>query len=505
MAFKRTFKSGGKNLLIYLFITLLPSLTISYILGLSKVDDIERQYNSKAEWYANFHAMNIENFLSETVGRLEMLATSIKVQDKNLDEIEMILQETQSKDSRFSGFYWSNTKGDLLVSSVPSSSLVNVFDREYFQQAIGTRKTSISEPHIGRVTGRFIITIATPVVDQGQTQGVLLASLRLDEIEEAIHSLIEEEKINVTDQDNKILIETGSSNLGKHPIMTHVPLSLKPWSVTAIVIPEKNDVFLIAFLQYFIIGFILSNILYLLSKYILLQRNVKKEKEQTELQKLELIGNLAASTAHEIRNPLTGIKGLIKLLSEENSDKKSQTYYEVIQMEIDRINSIVSELLVLGKPTANTLMPYHANDILAEIEPLLQSESNFMNVKLTIHFSKDILLISCVKDHLKQVILNLSKNALHAMPNGGNLTITVEKHLEFCVIKVEDTGVGMPKELLSQVFNPFFTMKKDGSGLGLTVCKRIINTYNGDITIDSAPNVGTKVEITLPMLQNSID
>lgn len=231
----------------------------------------------------------------------------------------------------------------------------------------------------------------------------------------------------------------------------------------------------------------------------LLKRKVKKEKAQTELHKLELIGNLAASTAHEIRNPLTGIKGLVKLLSEENQDTLAQSYFKVIQTEIDRINIIVSELLVLGKPTAHTLKTYNANTILAEIEPIIHSEANFMNVELTVDYHTDQLPVSCVKDQLKQVLLNLTKNSLQAMPYGGKLTIALDKQSENCLITVTDNGVGMPQDQINKAFNPFFTLKKDGSGLGLTVCKRIIDSYGGKIFINSIPNEGTQVVITLPL------
>lgn len=134
-----------------------------------------------------------------------------------------------------------------------------------------------------------------------------------------------------------------------------------------------------------------------------------------------------------------------------------------------------------------------------EIEPIIQSEANLMNVELIIDYADVELPISCVKDHLKQVILNLSKNSLQAMPNGGKLRIIVEKLAQTCVIRVEDTGVGMPKEQLTKAFSPFFTMKKDGSGLGLTECKRIIESFGGQIVINSKPYFGTQVEITLPL------
>ncbi|WP_429472476.1 ATP-binding protein [Neobacillus sp. B4I6] len=97
-------------------------------------------------------------------------------------------------------------------------------------------------------------------------------------------------------------------------------------------------------------------------------------------------------------------------------------------------------------------------------------------------------------------MLNLTKNSLQAMPYGGKFSITLDKQLDNCLITVTDNGVGMQKDQISQAFNPFYTLKKDGSGLGLTVCKRIIDSYGGKISIKSNPNEGTQVVITLPLV-----
>lgn len=495
----RSPKTIIKTLLIYLIVTVVPSLTISWFFASQQKHVVEDQYKNNALQTANSHALNIENFLGETVGRLEMLATSLKMQQSNLINIETILNETVGKDPRFSGFYWASPSGNLLISTNPTTSLVNVSDRPYFQQAVQTEQTSISDAHIGRVTGRFIITIATPVIEHGKIQGVILASIRLDEIEKAITSRIVDESIVVTDPNNQILIKAGKKSTARNTIKSSMTVSQVPWTISAYVVSETTQAYRNSFLQYLILLLTLTNIFFLLAKYFLLRKRLIKEKEQTEIHKLELIGNLAASTAHEIRNPLTGIKGLVKLLSEENQDKKAQSYFEVIQLEIDRINTIVSELLVLGKPTAYTLKTYNANDIIKEIEPIMHSEANYMNVKLTIQYAVDDLPISCVNDHVKQVILNLVKNSLQAMPNGGKITISLENRFDVCVIKVDDNGIGMDKEQLNKAFNPFYSWKKDGSGLGLTVCKRIIETYSGSILIDSTPLKGTRVEITLPL------
>lgn len=488
-----------KQLILFILITVIPSILISYTLTKKKMQIIEDQYKTKAQWYANFHARNIENFIGETMGRLDMLATLISVQQNNIGHIEDILKQTQGKDPRFSGFYLANLKGDLISSSNPMPSPVNVGDRSYFQRALKTGKTTISEAHIGRVTGRYIVTMATPIYNQGKIKGFLLASLRLDHIEQAIQKLVKEESITVQDDTGKILMLANSFEYEDTWISSSVHIEHVPWMTTAKVIPEDPHYFRNTFFKYLAIMLIITGILFLLIRYYRLKHKIQRDMEQNEKHKLELVGNLAASTAHEIRNPLTGIKGLVKLLSEEYPDSKAQFYFQVIDGEINRINAIVSELLVLGKPTAYSLQTYPAQDILTEIKPIIESEANYMNVQLIVNSTETRLPISCVKDHLKQVILNLAKNALHSMPNGGKLTIILEKKADFCVIKVLDTGKGMSKEVLSQVFTPFFTMKKEGSGLGLTVCKRIIDTYGGSITIQSTPDVGTEVEISIPL------
>ncbi|MGG3468694.1 ATP-binding protein [Neobacillus pocheonensis] len=484
--------------LIYLLVTLVPSIVISAYLAEYKVNVDESEYKSKAQDYANFHAMNIEHFLGETVGRLEMLATSMKVQDNKLNDVVKILQETMGKDPRFSGFYWASANGNLLIDTNPTNSTVNVSDLLYFQEAIKTKKTSISEPHYGRVSGRYIISIAAPIVNHGQIQGVLVASLRIDEIEAEIQSLLKDEMIIVDDGTGHQIIKAGSIPKDDS-VMASMNISQVPWTISAFVTSDNELIFWRNFLKSIILLLAITNILFLSAKYVHLHQKLKKEKEQTEIHKLELIGNLAASTAHEIRNPLTGIKGLVKLLSEEYTDKKAQDYFGVIQTEIDRINAIVSELLVLGKPTAYKLKTYDANDIIAEIVPIIHSETNYMNVELNIQYAAENLPVSCVKDHLKQVILNLTKNSIQAMPNGGKLSLQLDRSADSCIIIVSDDGVGMNMDQISQAFNPFYTMKKDGSGLGLTVCKRIIDTFGGDIFINSMPNEGTEVEIRLPL------
>ncbi|MGO4886708.1 ATP-binding protein [Anaerobacillus sp. MEB173] len=490
-----------RNILFFLLITIIPSFMISYSITEQRMEKVEAQNIDNAQKYATLHANHIDAFISETSGRLEMLATVLQFQQKDLKTIEEIIVKTQKTDERFSGFYWASLNGDLLVGSNGTLPPTNVLDRDYFQQALAKKQTIISEPHIGRVTGRYIITIATPVTNQNdRIEGVLLSSIRLDKLEEVIEEYVTNEVVEVTDHNGQTLLQSGVAPLENNHYNIQVKTERVPWTITVTILSTDDPLYFNIFIQSFIILFIITTIIYLLIYYYRLQEKLKIENEQNELQKLQLVENLAASTAHEIRNPLTGIKGLIQLLNEKHTDDKDQFYFNVIQEEVNRINGIVTELLILGKPTAYTLNTYDANDIIKEITPLIQSEAHFKNVQLTLNHSDNALPISCVKDHVKQVILNLVKNSIEAMESPDNrLTISLENDHKYCIITVKDNGIGMSQKTLSQIFHPFFTTKTYGTGLGMAVCQRIIQMYGGKITVHSELQKGTEVIIAIPL------
>jgi two-component system, sporulation sensor kinase D len=224
--------------LIYLLLTLLPTVAISTILAQHQERFLEDQNQHKAQQLTNIHTMNIENFLGETVGRLEMLATSIRLQKNNLNNVEDLLRESTGIDPRLSGFFWTNTNGDLLVSTNTTSKNVNVSDQPYFQQAIKAEKTSFSDVHIGRVTGRRIFSIATPIVDHGQIHGVLVASLRIDEIEAALKNLVNDEMVILTDPENHIILKAGALP-EESSIKSSMKISQVPWTLSVFVISEN--------------------------------------------------------------------------------------------------------------------------------------------------------------------------------------------------------------------------------------------------------------------------
>ncbi|WP_245959471.1 ATP-binding protein [Neobacillus piezotolerans] len=226
--------------------------------------------------------------------------------------------------------------------------------------------------------------------------------------------------------------------------------------------------------------------------------NRKKETDRLlqKSEKLALLGQMAAGIAHEIRNPLTSIKGFIQLFKAE-TDKKE--YYDVVLSELDRINSIVSEFLLLAKPTAAVFREGNLVQILHDVVTLINTQSAMNNVRITTAVGPNIPPIICEENQLKQVFINLLKNSIEAMPNGGNIYISVQKSQpEEVFIKIVDEGVGIPEERMKTIGEPFYTTKEKGTGLGLMTCFKIIEGHNGKLIFSSEVGVGTTIIIHLP-------
>ncbi|NGQ97334.1 PAS domain S-box protein [Brevibacillus sp. SYP-B805] len=239
-----------------------------------------------------------------------------------------------------------------------------------------------------------------------------------------------------------------------------------------------------------------------IDRVILVGRDISERKRTEELlreaEKLSVIGELAAGIAHEIRNPLTSIKGFIQLLREQSSG--NQLYYSITLDELERINFIVSELLMLAKPQVKNYKPKNVCEIIDNVITLLDSQAIMNNVQITTHFEPDLPLIVCEENHLKQVFINVLKNGIEAIHHGGQITISVVKtDGEELLITFVDSGCGIPEELACKLGDPFYTTKDKGTGLGLMVSKKIIQDHKGRLEITSKLHVGTTVKIYLPI------
>jgi PAS domain S-box-containing protein len=222
----------------------------------------------------------------------------------------------------------------------------------------------------------------------------------------------------------------------------------------------------------------------------------KAEEQLFKLEKLNVVGELAAGVAHEIRNPLTSIKGLFQLL-EQGIVK--QEFFEVMLDEFNRIEDIISEFLNLAKPQEIRLKKSDLGKVVKDVETLLESEAHLQNVQISHQFEPSISQVWCDTNQIKQVFINLIKNSIEAIPNGGYVNIQAIKEGPNILIKIIDNGVGIDEKRIKKLGEPFFSNKEKGTGLGLMLCLRIISQHKGTITFISEKNQGTTVEVRLPL------
>ncbi|AZU60836.1 ATP-binding protein [Neobacillus mesonae] len=234
------------------------------------------------------------------------------------------------------------------------------------------------------------------------------------------------------------------------------------------------------------------------SSYILSLNIAHEELRQKE--KLALIGQMAAAIGHEIRNPLASLKGFAQLQHERYPEQSD--YYPIIIQEIDRIDIIVNDLMFIGKPKGIHIEQTNMKDIIEYTISIMRQQANAQNIHIESSYTEDLPLIECDEKHLKQVFINLLKNAIEAMPDGGTIKINVQYIEESeIIVSIEDEGCGIKSEDIPNLTVPFYTTKKSGTGLGLVVTNQIIKEHNGDINMESESGKGTKVTVTLPVWQ----
>ncbi|MGG1663750.1 ATP-binding protein [Brevibacillus sp. NRS-1366] len=214
-------------------------------------------------------------------------------------------------------------------------------------------------------------------------------------------------------------------------------------------------------------------------------------------EKLNLISELAASVAHEVRNPLTVVRGFVQLLGEETKPHKNE-YIRLVLNELDRAEYIISDYLNLAKPQADSKSRLEITSVVGEVAALMASYAVMNGVEIVTN-SREELFIYSNSAKVKQALMNLIKNGIEAMQqSGGVLFIKVERINEHIVIYIRDEGVGMSKEQIAQIGLPFYSTKEKGTGLGLMVSCRIIESMAGTVQIKSEQGKGTLVTIRLP-------
>ena len=241
-----------------------------------------------------------------------------------------------------------------------------------------------------------------------------------------------------------------------------------------------------------------------------LLKELQENSQQTE--HLSTLSTLTAGMAHEIRNPLSGIRGSAQLLLKDLKNNGQREYMEIVIEEVDRINRLVKKMMDLTRPALNDFKPTNIHQVLEEILILEKGTLEMKEGAFVQVYDPSIPTIKANKDELKQVFLNLVKNAVEASPKGGRVRISTQYNTDYTfrkkqdtlsphniVVKITDSGLGMTKTTMKKLFTPFFTTKKRGTGLGMAVSLKIVENHHGKIKVTSEENIGTVIRVFLPV------
>ncbi len=227
------------------------------------------------------------------------------------------------------------------------------------------------------------------------------------------------------------------------------------------------------------------------------------EAEVAHGERLSALGNMAATVAHEIRNPLNSVSmGLHRLKREfrpTRDEEKYSHFIELMRAEVQRLNSIVEEFLSLARPLEIKREAVRIDALLQEMAALTEDDARAARVQIRVVVPHGLPTAGVDRNYLKQVLLNLVLNGIQSMPRGGSLTLEAKAAGGTMDVIVADTGEGIPKEILPRIFEPYFTTKTRGVGLGMTIARRIVEAHGGTLTVDSTVGQGTRFRITIPI------
>ncbi len=227
------------------------------------------------------------------------------------------------------------------------------------------------------------------------------------------------------------------------------------------------------------------------------------EKQMARLDRLKLVGEMAASIGHEIRNPMTTIRGFLQLLIDKHTYQDDLDYFELMIEELDRANEIISEYLGMAQDKLVDLQPRYLDQAVKSIYPMIQADANIREMKLCLELTKPPIPLIDEKE-IRQLVLNLARNGLEAMSPGGTLTIGTRTEPEEIVLYVQDEGPGLDPSIIDRIGTPFLTTKEKGTGLGLAVCYSIAARHNASIDFETGPS-GTTFYVRFPYPQQDQD
>lgn len=523
---------GRITAFIIAILIIMPLIIISYPLLIEESQRVRKAEITKNAQMADLTAHYLDEYIYGYKNTLQSLAATNAVISEDREAIQEIMKDFDLANPEPSLFWVADASGTLIAKYPDQYMDQGIQDREFFTETM-TGKIFTGGPYYGRVTGLEVIVVSVPYYRDNKVAGVVGVSIPLIELQNRLSriqfgptgyaSLITMGGVLLSHPDllefrrsysfsnspiyeGLILnqAERGSfDELDEGKMHSFVRLKEAPWVV--VIIQPLYDSSLKVYQSLgrnVIILIVVGLFLALLIHYILLLRDMNNAEKNKEKEKLAVVGELAAGVAHEIRNPLTSIKGFVQLIDQKKGPEIPEFYTQIVLEELDRIEQIVGEMVILAKPAQETKGQIDLIPLLQDTVNLMSPQALMRNVVLRLKVEPGLPLIEGVRNQLKQVLINLIKNAIEAMEDGGSVAIEATYQAEKVFISVTDTGEGIPPEVLGKLATPFFTTKDNGTGLGLMISYRIIQNHHGKITVQSKVGIGTEVTLKLPISQN---
>lgn len=227
------------------------------------------------------------------------------------------------------------------------------------------------------------------------------------------------------------------------------------------------------------------------------------EQQVYRADRLAALGEMMAGVAHEIRNPLTAIKSMVQYLHEGSTEEERQEFEPMIVREVDRVNKIIEELLYFARPSTANIIPVHVNQLIEQTVTLAKNASK-KKISYRLNLDQTINCVEMDPEQFKQVFLNILINSAQAMDYSGEITVesSFDDEHDGVILHFSDTGPGLEEEIIEKVLDPFYTTKREGTGIGLAVVNRILIEHNGDILIKNIPSGGLRVTLQIPLFHS---
>lgn len=525
VALREKIKTIPSLMFLYL-VVLIPVLTMCYFM-LADYSHLQQEEIKKNEQMAAVLAQNLDSYLENIKNTLDAVAHIPEVQNKERSKIETIFQSLQLTDKEV-GMYWAADTNHNIIAMYPKRK-VNKHNPGFIKVLL-QNPTFVSEPHQGASSGVEVITISTQIKDKNnRTTGAIVASIPLENLQKKLQLKVGttgypilitktgrflvhpqrdviNKKIGPDDPITKTIQKGGSGTMdivapfdNKEKFFSYVPLKQADWIIVVIQPVSEFHTQTLLFLTRNAVIMILVFFLVVLAAYCLvIIRNQEEETRIMQAEKLSVVGQLAAGMAHEIRNPMTSIKGFAQLAATSEQGLTADQINIIIN-EADRIESIIRETMMLAKPAQIEFKSVDLAKLFNEIEIIMHPQLSPKQAQLTVQIEKDTPMIVGEPNHLKQVFINLIKNSIEALPDsGGQVEIHVKRTHHGIIITTHDNGCGISPDILKRLGDPFVSNKETGTGLGLTVSYRIIQNHGGKIKAESDPQNGTTFTVTLP-------